>query len=91
MAWKEVTQIARKKNLDKEQILKLHNDGLSDLEISKIMGCKRSNITHHLNKAGITNRKSKIDNIELRNRISQSLIGRYVGENNPNYKGYRDF
>ena len=52
------------------------------------MGCKRSNITHHLNKAGITNRKSKIDNIELRNRISKSLIGRYVGENNPNYKGY---
>ena len=54
------------------------------------MGCKRSNITHHLNKAGITNRKSKIDNIELRNRISQSLIGRYVGENNPNYKGYTE-
>ena len=51
------------------------------------MGCKRSNITHHLNKAGITNRKSKIDNIELRNRISKSLVGRYVGENNPNYKG----
>ena len=90
MAWKEVIQIARKKNLDKEQIFKLHNDGLSDLEISKIMGCKRSNITHHLNKAGITDRKSKIDNIELRNRISQSLIGRYVGENNPNYKGYTE-
>ena len=54
------------------------------------MGCKRSNITHHLNKAGITNRKSKIDNIELRNRISKSLVGRYVGENNPNYKGYTE-
>ena len=39
---------------------------------------------------GITGRKSKIDNIELRNKISQSLIGRYVGENNPNYKGYKD-
>ena len=90
MTQKEVIQIARKKNLDKEQIFKLHNEGLSDLEISKIMGCKRSNITRHLNKAGITNRKSKIDNIELRNRISQSLIGRYVGENNPNYKGYTE-
>ena len=90
MTQKEVIQIARKKNLDKEQIFKLHNEGLSDLEISKIMGCKRSNITHHLNKAGITNRKSKIDNIELRNRISQSLIGRYVGKNNPNYKGYTE-
>ena len=39
---------------------------------------------------GITGRKSKINNIELRNRISQSLIGRYTGENNPNYKGYND-
>ena len=37
---------------------------------------------------GYTNRHSKIDNIELRNRISQALIGRYTGENNPNYKGY---
>ena len=36
MAQKEVAQIARKKNLDKEQIFKLYNDGLSDLEISKI-------------------------------------------------------
>lgn len=39
---------------------------------------------------GITGRKSKIDNIELRNKISQSLTGRYVGKNNPNYKGYKD-
>lgn len=39
---------------------------------------------------GITGRKSKINNIELRNKISQSLIGRYTGENNPNYKGYNN-
>lgn len=39
---------------------------------------------------GFNNRKSKKDNIELRNRISQSLIGRFVGDKNPNYKGYTD-
>ena len=50
MTQKEVIQIAKKKNLDKEQIFKLHNEGLSDLEISKIMGCKRGGDldTHHI-------------------------------------------
>ena len=36
---------------------------------------------------GVTNRKSKKDDIELRSRISDSLVGRYHGKNNPNYKG----
>ena len=80
----------KKLNLDKNLILALHNDGFTDSEIAKRLGCERSNITYHLNKMGITNRKSKIDNITLRNRISNSLIGRYVGENNPNFKGYTD-
>jgi hypothetical protein len=80
----------KKLNLNKELILELHNAGLTDKEIAHQLGCERSNITYHLNKMGIGNRKSKKDNIELRNRISQSLIGRYVGDKNPNYKGYTD-
>lgn len=64
--------------------------GFTDKEIAQKLGCERSNITYHLNKMGISDRKSKKDNIELRNRISQSLIGRYVGDKNPNYKGYTD-
>ncbi len=76
--------------IDKEKVIELHKTGLSDVEISEIMGCSRSNITIILNRAGYTGRRSKIDNIELRNRISKSLIGRYVGEDNPNYKGYTD-
>lgn len=63
---------------------------MSDREIAEKLGCERGNITYHLNKMGITNRKSKIDNLELRNRISQTLIGRYTGDKNPNYKGYTD-
>jgi 5-methylcytosine-specific restriction endonuclease McrA len=39
---------------------------------------------------GITDRKSKIDNINLRNKISNSLIGRYINMKNPNYKGSLD-
>lgn len=76
--------------IDKEKVIQLHNDGLTDLEIADTLGCTRSNITSYLNKIGYTNRKSKKDNFELRNKISKSLIGRYVGSNNPNYKGYTD-
>lgn len=80
----------KKLNLDKTLILNLHNLGFTDKEIAEQLGCERSNITYHLNKMGFNNRKSKKDNIELRNRISQSLIGRFVGDKNPNYKGYTD-
>lgn len=37
---------------------------------------------------GFHNRKSKINDLNLRNSISNSLIGRYIGKDNPNYKGY---
>jgi hypothetical protein len=78
----------KKKNIPLEEIIKLHNQGLYDREIAEIFGCTRDNITYRLNKAGIKNRKSKVDDINLRNRISASLKGRYVGKDNPNYKGY---
>ena len=74
--------------VDKDRMISLHNQGLSDIEIANILGCTRSNVTVYLNRNGFTDRKSKINNTELRNRISNSLIGRFVGENNPNYKGY---
>ena len=80
----------KKLNLNKTLILELHNSGLTDQEIANILGCERSNITYHLNKMGLKNRKNKKDNIELRNRISESLIGRYIGDKNPNYKGYTE-
>lgn len=80
----------KRKNIPLEDIIELHNQGLYDCEIAKILGCGRSNITMRLNKAGFKNRHSKIDDISLRNRISESLKGRYVGEKNPNYKGYSD-
>lgn len=80
----------RNERIDKDEIIRLHNKGLSDNEIANILGCTRSNITAQLNRLGYTNRKSKADNIELRNRISDSLIGRYIGTDNPNYKGYTD-
>lgn len=82
--------MAKKKNIPLQEIIDLHNQGLYDKEIAVIYGCTRENIVKRLNKAGFTNRKSKIDDITLRNRISTSLKGRYIGENNPNYKGYSD-
>lgn len=74
--------------VDKTEMEALHKEGLTDSEIANRLGCTRSNVTAHLNQMGYIKRHSKIDNIELRNRISKSLIGRYVGEGNPNYKGY---
>lgn len=82
--------MAKKKNIPLESIIELHNQGLYDKEIAQILGCTRENIVKRLNKAGIKNRKSKIDDIALRNRISNSLKGRFIGVNNPNFKGYSD-
>ena len=80
----------KKEYINDEKILELFNQGYSDKEIAEILGFCRSAITTHLNSMGYTNRKSKIDNIELRDRISKSLVGRYVGDKNPNYKGNRN-
>lgn len=74
--------------VNKEEVVRLHLCSLPDADIAKLLCCTRSNVTIILNRAGYTDRHSKIDNIELRNRISNSLIGRYTGANNPNYKGY---
>jgi len=80
----------KKKNIPLQEIIDLHNQGLYDKEIAAIYECERSNITIRLNKAGFKSRKSKIDDIALRNRISDTLKGRYIGEDNPNYKGFTD-
>ena len=82
--------MAKKKNIPLQDIIDLHNQGLYDREIAQILGCSRENIVKRLNKAGFKNRHSKVDDIALRNRISDSLKGRFTGKDNPNYKGYTD-
>lgn len=78
----------KKKNIPINAIIELHKAGLYDQQIAELCGCSRHNIMQRLNKAGYTNRHGKINDIDLRNRISSSLIGRYCGEDNPNFKGY---
>lgn len=80
--------MARKKQIDKNLIIELHNQGKLDREIAEVFNCSRANVTHCLNKLGYHNRRTKIDNINLRNQISKTLIGRYTGKNNPNFRGY---
>ena len=78
----------RKVGIPAEKIIELHNKGLYDREIAEILGCERSNITIRLHLLGYaSNRHTKKDDIELRNRISNSLVGRYTSKNNPNYSG----
>lgn len=79
-----------KKKIALEDIIGLHNQGYTDKEISEQLGCSRSNITIRLNKAGYPNRKGKIDNIDLRNEISNSLRGTSLGSENPNWIGPSD-
>ena len=79
-----------KRNIPFEEIEKLYKQGLTDQEIADKLNCTRSNITIRLNRRGIYRGQSKKDNIPLRNKISESLKGRYTGKDNPNYKGYND-
>lgn len=80
----------KKKKIPLEAIIDLYEQGFSDREIAEKLGCSRSNITIRLNKAGYKNRKEKINNIKLRNQISDSLRGTGLGSLNPNYKGEYD-
>lgn len=80
----------KKKNIPFNQIQELFEQGYSDQEIADKLGCTRPNITIRLNQAGIYRGQSKKDNIALRNKISESLKGRFTGKDNPNYKGYTD-
>lgn len=72
-----------------DAIKKMHDEGMYDHEIAEVLGCTRSNVTIALNKMGVEGRRSHktMDTID---RISKTLIGRFVGEANPNYKGYTD-
>lgn len=74
----------------RQEVLELHRQGLYDKEIAERLNITREDVTHLLNVQGIKNRRSKIKNYDLRKRISESLIGRYVGDKNPNYKGYNN-
>ena len=83
-------QTHAKKSIPLQDIIDLHEAGFTDKEISERLGCSRSNITIRLNKAGYSNRKAKIDNIELRNKISDSLRGTNLGSENHRYQGCDD-
>lgn len=78
----------KKKNISIDKIIKLHNAGLYDRQIAELCGCSRHNITQRLNRAGYVGRHGKAGDVDLGNRISTSLIGRYCGKDNPNFKGY---
>jgi 5-methylcytosine-specific restriction endonuclease McrA/DNA-binding CsgD family transcriptional regulator len=73
--------------IDNGEIMAMHNAGMTDREIAEILGCERSNVTIFLNRRGVSGRHGKKDNVALRNQISQSLIGRFVQQGNPNFKG----
>lgn len=74
----------------RQKVLELHNQGFYDHEIAEKLKVTRSDVTILLNRQGITARRVKSEDIDLRGRISKSLIGRFTGDKNPNYKGYNN-
>jgi predicted nucleic acid-binding Zn ribbon protein len=80
-----------KPKLKIDEILKLHQKGLYDKEIAEKAKCSREFITKALNENGYNNRRSKKDDVALRNRISKANKGRRTGIDNHNFKGKSDF
>ncbi len=82
-----VTSYRKKTLVPDEEVLRLHKEGKYDREIAEILGVSRSAVTQKLNKMGLRGRRDKMKDTKLRSRISKSLIGRFTGEKNANYKG----
>lgn len=74
-----------------EDVVKLSLAGLYDREIAEVAGCSRSQITIMLNNAGYNGRKSKIEDHELRARISTTNRGTRTGVDNHRFKGVSSF
>lgn len=72
---------------DVDKIIELHKQGLYDKDIGKILNRSRARITSILNKNGFSQRHSKIDDLELRKRISDTNRGQRTGLKNHNFKG----
>lgn len=70
-----------------EEIIELHNQGLYDYQIAEIAECSRASITFILNRLGFKGRRSKINDIELRNRIRNTNKGTRTGSDNHKWKG----
>lgn len=78
--------------VNKDDAIKYHNQGLYDFQIAEIFNCSRSNITNVMNKYNKhKNRKEKLNNLELRKRISNTNKGKRTGKENHNYKGKSEY
>jgi len=77
--------------LSDDAILKLHNSGLYDYEIAELANCARSEISKLIKKYITQDRRDKIDDTNLRLRISDTLKGRYTGCLNPVWTGHSNY
>ena len=76
---------------DLEKIINLHKQGMYDKDIAKELNMSRAGITYILNKNGFKNRHTKINNTELRLRLSQANKGKRTGIDNHKFKGYAKY
>lgn len=78
----------RSYNIDINYVIDCHNNGMYDKDIAKIYGCSRSLITIIINNNLTHNdRRIKINDIDLRLRISNSNKGKRTGKANHRFKG----
>lgn len=65
--------------------------GFYDHEIAVLFGCSRAWVTKALNDLGMLGRRSKVDDLALRLRISKANTGKRTGNQNHRYKGTSEF
>lgn len=69
-----------------------HSNGLYDNEIAEMYGCSRALISRLTKKyVDSSDRRVKIDDVELRQRISNTNRGKKTGKENHNFKGDGDY
>ena len=88
---KECATDFHKIKLSHDDIIQLHLQGKYDFQIAEIAQCSRPTICSILNMYGYINRRTKINDIELRRRISISNTGKRTGADNHNYKGHNTY
>lgn len=75
----------------KSAVVNMHKEGLYDKDIADKIGYSRVFVTKIINSITKKNRRIKIDNIELRQRISASNKGKRTGKSNHMFKGMAKF
>jgi len=82
----------RSYNINIDDVVNYHSKGMYDYEIAAIYGCSRPLISKIINNNILHgDRRTKVDDISLRLRISETNKGTRTGKDNHRFKGDSDY